>query len=339
MALTAPPIAVPRVTAPPITVPRLPALALILALVACGRTDADDAAGERPGAPAHVRIAGDTVFVDSASAELIGLEVRVPPHHAVGEWIETTGQIAADPAGRSAVSAPAEGRIESISVVPGDQVARGQTVVRFTSPEYLSGAIELRAPRAGLVTARLADVGAVVQPGASILEISDLDRVILLVDVFPEMLGEVHVGMAVEAEVPGDSLALRGSISAIDAQVDSLTQAARARVPLQNPQGRLRPGTFLHARVLAREGEEAILVPSTAVVRDSVHQWVYAPARDGYERRAVKARAAPGDSMAVMSGIEPGQPVVVRGAYQLHQARFSFRGLTTFGEEGGEAGE
>jgi multidrug efflux pump subunit AcrA (membrane-fusion protein) len=286
-----------------------------------------------------VRLAGDTVFVDSVSTELIGLDVRVPAHHAFGEWIKTTGLIAADPAGRAAVSAPAQGRIESIAVAPGDRVSRGQAVASLSSPEFLSGSVELRAPRAGLVTARLAEVGQVVEPGAPILQISDLGRVIVLADLFPEMLRDVRSGMPVEIELPGDSLPLTGSIAAIDAQVDSTTQAVRARVPLPNPDGRLRPGAFVRVRIRTRPGADAVFVPAAAVVRDSLGQWVYVPGGEGYVRRSVEARAVPGDSMAIVAGIEPGRPVVVRGAYQLDQARFSFRGLATFGEESDDEGK
>jgi multidrug efflux pump subunit AcrA (membrane-fusion protein) len=280
-----------------------------------------------------VRVAGDTVFVDSVSTDLIGLEVQVPPHHGFGDWIETTGTIGADPAGRAVVSSPAQGRLESIAVAPGDRVGRGQSVATLTSPEFFSGSVQLRAPRAGLVTARLAEVGQIVDAGTPIVEIVDLSRVIVFADVFPEMAERIRSGMSAEVVLPGDSVPIAGSIAAVDAQVDSATQAVRARVPLENPDGRLRPGAFVRVRIETRAGQEAVLVPGSAVVRDSLGQWVYVPAGKGYVRRAVQARAARGDSMAILSGVDPGGPVVVRGAYQLQQAGFSFKGLVTFGEE------
>lgn len=324
---------------------RVAAVLLLLSasLVGCGRAeggDDDDPARTRRAEP-DVRFAGDTVFVDSASADLIGLTVGVPPHHPFHDWIETTGQIAPDRAALASVSAPAEGRIEAISVAPGDRVRRGQPLVTFRSPEYLAGSVQLRAPRGGIVTGRWADVGQFVQPGTPILEISDLSRVILQVDLFPEMLARVGPEMLVEAVVPGDSIRRTGTIAAVDAQVDSSTQAARARVPLANADGRLRPGTFARVRIRTRAGDEAVFVPAEAVVRDSAGQWVYTPAGKGYARRRVEAEAIPGDSMVLLGGVDPGRPLVVRGAYQLHQARFSFRGLVTFGEESevGEASE
>ena len=320
----------------------LPGLLVCGALLAgCGGGDAEPGAAE-PAAgagDAGVRISGDTVFVSPASAALIGLEVAVPPHERLGDWIETTGQIATDPAARAVVAAPAQGRVESVAVSPGDRVARGQPLVRLSSPEYLSGAVALAAPRAGVVTARAAEVGEVVQPGDALVEIAGLGRVVLLVDLFPEMLPRVAPGAPVEFVLPGRDEAGEAQIASIDPQVDPATQAAQARVPLANPEGALRPGTFVRVRVLADPGGEAVLVPAEAVVRDSVGQWAFAPAGEGYAPRRVVARAVPGDRMAIVEGVEPGEPLVVRGAYQLHQAGFTFRGLATFGEEAEEEEE
>jgi multidrug efflux pump subunit AcrA (membrane-fusion protein) len=283
---------------------------------ACKRSGAAGDSAE-PGAaapPEHVRVAGDTVFVDSLSSELIGLEVQVPPRRAFGDWIETTGTIAVDPVARAVISAPAQGRLESITVAPGDRVSRGQTVAGLSSPEFLAGSVQLRAPRSGVVTARLAEVGQIVDAGAPVVELADLGRVIVFADVFPEMLEVVHPGARVEVAISGDSQPIAGSIAVVDAQVDSVTQAVRARVPLDNASGKLRPGAFVRIRIETRPGGEAILVPGSAVVRDSVGQWVYEPAGKGYVRRAVQARAAPGDSMAILSGVDPGRPLGARRA-------------------------
>ncbi|HEY7530592.1 MAG TPA: efflux RND transporter periplasmic adaptor subunit [Gemmatimonadota bacterium] len=310
---------------------------LVVGTAACGGPggggDADDA-----GPDAAYRISGDTVFVDSAAAELVGIDVGVPPHREVGDWIETTGRIEADPAARSDVTAPAEGRIDAIAVRPGDRVARGRRVARFSSPEFLAGAVDLRAPRGGTVTAVHAAAGAVVAAGTPILEIADLGELLLVVDVFPEMRG-VRAGLPVEAELPGSDEPVRGEISALSPQTDSATQTVGARVPLRNRDGSLRPGTFVRARVRVGSTGEAVILPAEAVVRDSVGQRVYVPAGGGYAPLAVTATALPGDSVAVTGGLEAGRRVVLRGAYELQQAGFTFRGLETFGEEAEEEEE
>ena len=320
--------------------PRLLPLWMLAALLACGPSRADDdGEGQAAEARPAVRVSGDTVIPSPSSRELIGLRVEVPPHHAFGDWIETTGQIVADPGSLAAVSAPAEGRIDGIAAEPGDLVSRGQPLVRFSSPEYLSGSTTLRAPRPGWITARLAEVGQVVQPGTPVLEIADLRQVLLLVDVFPEMVPRVERGMRVEAVLPGDSVPRAGSIDALGVEVDPGSQATHARVQLPNPDGALRPGTFVRVRIQTRPGGEAVFTPAPAVIRDSLGQWVYVPAGEGFVPRRVEAHPVPGDSMAIVTGVEPGQAVVLEGAYQLHQAGFTFKGLVTFGEEAEEEEE
>jgi multidrug efflux pump subunit AcrA (membrane-fusion protein) len=313
-------------------------LALATAAAACGRSDGEPDAGGAAEDDAGWRISADTVFVDSAAARLVGLEVAVPPRREVGDWVETTGRIEADPAARSDVTAPAEGRIDAILVRPGDRVGAGRGVARFSSPEFLAGAVELRAPRGGVVTAVHAAAGAVVSAGTPILEIADFRALLLVVDVFPDMRG-VRAGLPVEAEIPGRDEPVRGEIAALAARTDSVSQTVGARVPIANPDGSLRPGAFVRARVRVGSTKEAVILPAEAVVRDSAGQRVYVPAGDGYAPVAVTASAIPGDSMAVTAGLEPRGAVVVRGAYELQQAGFTFRGLETFGEEAEEEEE
>ena len=321
-----------------------PAALTLLALLAwagCGGAPGEDEGdvGGRPGEEGGVRVRGDTVRVEERAARVIGLEVAVPPRDSVGEWVETTAEIAADPSRAAIVSAPAEGRVESLAAAVGDEVSRGQPLVRFASPVYLAGAVTLRAPRAGVVTAVPAAVGQVATPGTPLVEIAGLDRVLLLVDLFPEMLPRIEPGARVEFALPGDAAPRAARIERIEGRVDPVTQAARARVPLANPAGELRPGTFVRARVLADPGGEAALLPAEAVVTDSAGQWVFVPAGEGYVRRRVRARALPPERFAVVEGLAAGEPVVLRGAYQLYQAGFTFRGLATFGEEAEEEDE
>jgi cobalt-zinc-cadmium efflux system membrane fusion protein len=56
-----------------------------------------------------------------------------------------------------------------------------------------------------------------------------------------------------------------GKIEWISTQVDPKTRTIEVRVPLENPGGKLRDHTFGLGRVILREDDQAVVVPSEAV--------------------------------------------------------------------------
>jgi membrane fusion protein (multidrug efflux system) len=81
-----------------------------------------------------------------------------------------------------------------------------------------------------------------------------------------------------------------------------------------NPDGALRPGAFARVEVALGEAQpDALLVPSVALVANGAQQTVYVY-RDGTaEPRAVQTGARTSDRVQVLSGLRPGDAVVVSG--------------------------
>lgn len=86
---------------------------------------------------------------------------------------------------------------------------------------------------------------------------------------------------------------------------------------LDNPEGRLRPGLYAHARIVAEEHAGALTVPASAVVRDGAKRFCLVVA-DGRARRVeVRTGIADGPRVEVVSGLDPGDLVVTAGAESL----------------------
>lgn len=83
-----------------------------------------------------------------------------------------------------------------------------------------------------------------------------------------------------------------------------------------NPANALRLGMTAKAQVFSGTGREAVLIPASAVQDESGTQAVYVQTGgDRFERRVVQTGARDGDRVAILSGLEPGQRVVSKGAY------------------------
>jgi len=250
------------------------------------------------------------------------------------ETFSTTGAIEFDPARLVVLNAPVAGRLVRLTRNVGDRVAAGDTLLTLASPEFLSGALSITAPQGGIVTALGATPQQVVSAGAELLRIAAVDRVWLRVDLYGDRARFARVGDPVEARVAMfPELALRGRITSIAPSVEGATQTMAARVPLANPSGRLLPGMFADVRVATGRTIRGVLVPPSAILYDGSRRLVMIAQDSTYFPSVVILGPVIGDRVTILRGVNPGERVVVRGAFELFSAGYAF---TRGAEEGTE---
>ena len=186
----------------------------------------------------------------------------------------------------------------------------------------------LRAPFAGTVVERHATLGELVMPERNLFTLADLSRVWIWIDVYQRDLGGVHIDDRARARVDAfPNEVFEGKVSYLSARVDTDTRTVRARLDVANPEGKLRPGMFVEVGLVdphAQGGGEAhksLVVPEGAVVRDGEEHLVFVAAGElRYERREIRIGRQAGGYVEVAGGIEPGDLVVVEGAFLLKSA-------------------
>ena len=202
-----------------------------------------------------------------------------------------------------------------------------QSQINTLSYENRKAAIyPLRAPFTGTVVERHVTLGELVTPERNLFTLADLGRVWIWIDIYQRDLGGVHLEDEARARVdafPDDVFA--GTVTFLSAQVDRDTRTLRARLDVDNPDGKLRPGMFVEVDLIdphSREGEAAqgasLVVPDSAVVRDGEEFLVFVPIDEHrFERREVQIGQRAGGLVAVLDGVELGESVVVEGAFLL----------------------
>ncbi len=86
----------------------------------------------------------------------------------------------------------------------------------------------------------------------------------------------------------------------------------------------LQPGTAVRGRIVTAVHEKAVTVPPSAVVRDRHDRpLVYTGAKAPFARREVTTGETGPGWIEITSGLAAGEPVVVRGAYELYWAAFA----------------
>jgi cobalt-zinc-cadmium efflux system membrane fusion protein len=190
--------------------------------------------------------------------------------------------------------------------------------------------LPVRAPLDGVVVAREAVSGEVVDDARTLFVVADTTRMWLTLQVRAEDTGHLALGQTVrfrpdagpQPAPSGDSSAVSGRVAWISPAVDRKTRTVQVRAELDNSKGQLRDATFGSGRIILREEPQAVVVPSEAVqwegdcfvvfVRDRDYLTKGAP--KVFHTRTVRPGAKDGGNTEIIAGVLPGEVVVSKGS-------------------------
>jgi RND family efflux transporter MFP subunit len=168
---------------------------------------------------------------------------------------------------------------------------------------------EVRAPYAGVVTARLVRVGESVSPGTPLMSGMSLEKLRVTVAIPQSLVAQVRkLG---KAAVYVDGRRIEATQVTIFPEADPATNTVRARVELPPDAGDLYPGMFVKVGLVTGEGAR-MMVPASAVVRRSEVTAVYVVDGDGrVSLRQVRLGGAHGDRLEILAGLGAGERVAL----------------------------
>lgn len=184
-----------------------------------------------------------------------------------------------------------------------------------------SGEITLRAPFAGVVLARTAVPGSVVDVGAPLVVVTDPSTLWLTASAPEALAGAFRTGATVRFSVPaypGETFVAR--VDAVGAGLDPGTRTLPVRAVVDNRTGRLKPEML--ATVVADGGKSvaAALVPDDAVqtLKGKAVVFLARPLPNGGAkliRREVDVGSRTGGRAAILRGLGQGDVIVTKGAF------------------------
>ena len=172
----------------------------------------------------------------------------------------------------------------------------------------------IRAPFDGIVTARMITVGQHLRPGDELFSIADFDPLIARIYLPERDVLSLREGREVAIELAADaSLRFVGRIRQISPVVDTATGTVKVTVEVSDPPSQVRPGAFVTVDIVREHREDAVLLPRKAVIRELRTAHVFVTDGDTAEKRPVTLGLEEEDLIEALSGVEPGEPVIVAG--------------------------
>ncbi len=178
---------------------------------------------------------------------------------------------------------------------------------------------QLKAPFAGVISAKLTELGEWVSPGQPVLELVALDDVHLDFPVAEDYAAFIAVGAPMQFSITADPTTHHnGAVTTVVPVTDPNARTFLLRAQPTDPEQTFTPGTSVQGKLRLAAGRRAVVVPRDGIVRSPdgrIVVWTVDAADGGtVVRENVVTSGLSFDSLVeISSGLEPGARIVVRG--------------------------
>lgn len=193
------------------------------------------------------------------------------------------------------------------------------------APEGPSYNYPVQAPISGVVEARHFNLGTRVEVGQTLFEIVDPNEVWLRLKIPARHAAAVSEAEGVVFSVEGsDRLYQADRLVASGAAIDRETRTLPVQLAVANPDGSLKLGQFVRARLSVGGSLSGATIPNAAIQTEDGQPVAYVQVGgETFARRPLQLGFSNGIDTIIEDGVALGEHVVLKGAYQVYLASLS----------------
>jgi RND family efflux transporter MFP subunit len=199
----------------------------------------------------------------------------------------------------------------------GAQAQMDAAKAHYASAAAQVGYSEVRSPITGVISDRPLYVGEMASAGSALFTIVDISQVVARANVPVHDTASITVGRPTTITGPGAELT--GKVTVVSPAVDPNTTTVEVWVQAANPGEKLKPGVTVQMSVNVGEIQNAVIVPVAALLSsDEGGDKVMIAGSDGLAHESkVTTGVRQGDDVQILSGVKPGEQVIVQGGLGL----------------------
>lgn len=176
----------------------------------------------------------------------------------------------------------------------------------------------IRAPRAGVIGFRQAEVGNLAQAGQKLLSIVDNSKIYVDCSVSEKDIGQIALDTAAQVSVDSLGKTYTGKVIYISPAMDSATQAFTIRLALDAVDDSLKAGMFARTDVTVVLRKDTLNIPKEAVVCLNGKDRVFViDANNQAQERMVKLGFRNDNSIEILEGVSEGEKVAITNIARL----------------------
>ena len=176
---------------------------------------------------------------------------------------------------------------------------------------------KIRAPFSGTVGLRYISIGSYLTPNESIVSLYSIDPAKIDFSVPEKYTKDVKVGDEVRFVTDAMDSPAIGKIYALEPQVDTETRTLRMRALSPNPDHSLLPGQFARVELIFSSLNEALMIPTEAVIPELGGHKVFVNRGGTVESKPIEVGIRTSNQVQVVSGLAPNDTVITSGILQL----------------------
>lgn len=287
---------------------KFPALLLALAVTAAAQTPPRNE---------------NTVVLDAAGVTNLGIETVQVEETAFLRSIFVLGEIEHTCESHSVLSSRIAGRAVEVLAHEGEFVEKDQLIGRVESrqPGNPPPVIDLKAPADGLIIRSELHLGGPVEPERELMEILDLSQVWAVARVPQHQAAILAEGLTANVKIPAvGNDTLTAKFLRLGVGDDSVKSTVEAIFEIPNPGNRIRPGMRAELSLVTSKRDAVTSIPRDALQGDRSNRFVFIKDYEldnAFVRVPVTVGEVAADRVEILSGLLPGDEVVLKGAYAL----------------------
>jgi membrane fusion protein, heavy metal efflux system len=193
---------------------------------------------------------------------------------------------------------------------------------------FSGGGIQVKTPRRGFIREINVTAGQFVEAGQPLATIAQNQKIMLRADVPQQHFNQLKTISSANFRTSADNQVYQ--LSEVGGRLVSYgrgTGMGSYYTPVYfeiNNQPQFIPGAFVEVFLQANPTGEALVIPMSAILEEQGTYYVYVQtAGESFEKREVKLGASDAAQVQLLSGVQEGERVVTKGAYQIKLATLS----------------
>ncbi|GAB3945275.1 efflux RND transporter periplasmic adaptor subunit [Spirosoma harenae] len=176
---------------------------------------------------------------------------------------------------------------------------------------------EIRAPFSGKLGLRAISQGAFLTPGTLVTTLVQTNPVKIDFSVPEKYANQIRIGSPVRFTADGLTGSLTARVTAISPLVDESLRTLKVRAYTANPSGNLVPGMFVRLEMPLKGENQAIQIPTQAIVPVLKGKKVYVVRQGKAQETFIKTGVRTDQQVQVTEGLAPGDSVIISSIMSL----------------------
>ena len=178
---------------------------------------------------------------------------------------------------------------------------------------------EIKSPITGVITDRSIYEGEMANAGTPLLTVMDVSRVVARTNIPQGQASSLKVGDAATVNQTDNPDEVSGKVIVVSPAVDPNSTTVQVWVQIENPGERLKPGATVHVSIVAATLTNAVVIPTAGLLPSAEGDTiVMVVGKDSVaHERKVEVGVRETDKVQILSGVKPGEQVVIVGGVGL----------------------